>query len=214
MTLLRHSWYLTLRNLRFLMRQPWYIAVTLIQPVIWLLLFGALFKNITQIPGFATRSYVDYLTPGIVIMTALFSSGWLGMSFIEAMERGVMDRFLTSPTSRVALIAGSLGYSSVVLLAQSLVIVGLGYVTGAHYSGFGGLVLLLAVTVLLGAAFGSFSNAVALLLRKQESLIGAVNFLVLPLTFLSSVFMQQNLVPKWIQALAPFNPVNWAVTAG
>ncbi|HUZ76939.1 MAG TPA: ABC transporter permease [Chloroflexota bacterium] len=214
MTMLEQSWHLTLRNLRFLLRQPWYIGVTLVQPVIWLVLFGALFKNITQIPGFTSPSYIDYLTPGVVIMSALFSSGWLGMGFIEAMDRGVINRFLTSPTSRGALIVGSLAYGGIVTAVQSLIIVGVGVASGARYSSLAGVALLLLVTILISTAFGSFSNAVALLLRKQESLIGAVNFLVLPLAFLSSIFMQQSLMPRWIQVVATYNPVNWAVAAG
>ncbi|MGH2469701.1 MAG: ABC transporter permease, partial [Chloroflexota bacterium] len=149
MTLLKQSWYLTLRNLRFLLRQPWYIGVTLVQPVIWLVLFGALFKNITQIPGFASHSYIDYLTPGVVIMSALFSSGWLGMGFIEAMDRGVMNRFLTSPASRGALIVGSLAYGGIVAAVQSLIIVGVGVASGARYSSLGGVLLLLLVTILI-----------------------------------------------------------------
>jgi ABC-2 type transport system permease protein len=214
MTFIKHSWFLALRQIRFILRQPWFIGVTLVQPIIWLVLFGALFKNITQIPGFNSPSYIDYLTPGIVVMTALFSSGWVGMAFIEAMDRGVMNRFLTAPASRGALITGSLVYSSIMAAVQSLIILGMAALTGAHVAGIGGIALLLVVTTLISVAFGSFSNSVALTLRKQESLIGAVNFLILPLTFLSSTFMQQNLTPKWMQVLAPFNPVNWAVTAG
>jgi ABC-2 type transport system permease protein len=130
------------------------------------------------------------------------------------MDRGVMNRFLTAPASRGALIAGSLIYSAIMGGGQSLIILGMAALTGAHLAGIGGILLLLLVTTLISVAFGSFSNSVALTLRKQESLIGAVNFLILPLTFLSSPFMQQDLTPKWMQLLAPFNPVNWAVTAG
>ena len=62
-TAIAHSGHMTVRHLRGLARQPWYIAITLVQPVIWLLLFGSLFKRIVEIPGFATTSYVDFLTP-------------------------------------------------------------------------------------------------------------------------------------------------------
>ena len=67
------------------------------QPLIWLLLFGALFKAVTQIPGFGGGSYIDYLTPGVVVMLAVSSAGWTGMGFIEDMNSGVMDRMLVSP---------------------------------------------------------------------------------------------------------------------
>src|SRR5262245_4178606 len=98
-TFFAHSAFLTLHHLRRLWRQPWYIAISLVQPVIWLLIFGQLFKRVVEIPGFSTSSYIDFLTPGVVIMTALFSSGWSGMSTIEAIERGVLDRFLVAPAA-------------------------------------------------------------------------------------------------------------------
>ena len=72
---LRDSQYMTVRHLRALLRQPWWIAVTLVQPIIWLLLFGALFNNVVEIPGFASTSYIQLLTPGVIVMTAFFSSG-------------------------------------------------------------------------------------------------------------------------------------------
>jgi ABC-2 type transport system permease protein len=89
MTTLAHSRYMTLRHLRELWRQPWYVAITLVQPVIWLLLFGALFKRVVEIPGFGGGNYIDFLTPGIVVITALFSAGWSGMSVINDIDRGV-----------------------------------------------------------------------------------------------------------------------------
>ena len=82
MTLIRHTLYMTLRHLRELWRQPWFVAVTLVQPVIWLLLFGALFKRVIEIPGFHGNSYIAFLAPGVVVMTAMFNAAWSGMSLI------------------------------------------------------------------------------------------------------------------------------------
>ena len=214
-TTLIHARYMTLRHLRELLRQPWYVAITLVQPVIWLLLFGALFKRVVEIPGFGGGNYIDFLTPGIVIMTALFSAGWTGMGVINDLDRGVMDRFLASPVRRGALIAGRLGQLAIVIAIQSLIIVALGAITGASLQGgVAGVLVLIGCAVLLAAAVGALSIGLGLLARKEETLIGAVNFIVLPLTFLSSAFMKQSLAPDWIQTVARFNPVNWAVQAG
>ena len=73
----------TARHVRALVRQPYFLVITLVQPVIWLLLFGQLFKRVVEIPGFSGGTYIDFLTPGVVVMTVLFSSGWAGMAFIE-----------------------------------------------------------------------------------------------------------------------------------
>ena len=112
MTTIAHSYYLTLRLLRHLLRQPWYIALTLAQPVIWLVFYGQLFEKVVQLPGFESESYIDFLTPGIVVMSALFGSGWNGMGMIHDLDRGVMDRFLVSPASRTAIRSSSFSKAS------------------------------------------------------------------------------------------------------
>ena len=215
MTALRQTWQVTLRGVRVFVRNPAYLGMTLMQPIIWLLLFGALFKAVTQIPGFAGGSYIDFLTPGIVVMLAVSSAGWTGMGFIEDIHGGVMDRMLAAPVWRGALNAGTVVYAVLMIVIQTVLILLLALALGANYTGgLGGVLLLILVAALLGAAFASLSNGIAVLARQRETLIGAVTFVLLPLTFLSTALMQQSLVPDWIQTVARFNPVNWAVEAG
>ena len=214
MTALRQTWQVYLRGVRVFIRQPAYLGMTLIQPIIWLLLFGALFKAVTQIPGFHGSSYIDFLTPGVVVMLAVFSAGWVGMGFIDDIHSGVMDRMLASPVWRGALNAGTVAYGAAMVVVQTVLIVLLALVLGAHYrGGVVGVLLMILVAALLGAAFASLSNGVAVLARQRETLIGAVTLVQLPLTFLSAALMQQSLAPGWIQSAAKFNPVNWAVVA-
>jgi ABC-2 type transport system permease protein len=216
MTAIAESVYMTQRHARALYRQPWFLAITLTQPIIWLLLFGALFRSVTEIPGFAAGgSYLDYLVPGVVVMTALFSSGWSGMGIIEDMERGLMDRFLVAPMHRSSLIGGRVAYEAISLVLQSLIIAGLALVLGARFDGGPlGFAVLVLSAVLLGASFAALSDASALVLRQRESVIGLNTFMVLPLTFVSAAFLPLALAPDWIATLARFNPVNWAVEAG
>jgi ABC-2 type transport system permease protein len=214
MTVISDTWALTVRDLLRLWRQPWFIGIVLVQPVIWLLLFGELFQSVVDIPGFEGGDYKQYLVPGVLVMTAFFSSGWNGMSTIEDLERGVTDRLLVTPTRRLPLIAGRLGQNAVQVLVQSLVIVAMALAIGVSFDGgVAGVAVLLLVAVLLGTAFAALSNALALVARQEESLIGAVTFLQLPLVFLSTAFMQEALVPDWVSTVAEYNPVNWAVVA-
>jgi ABC-2 type transport system permease protein len=91
----------------------------------------------------------------------------------------------------------------------------MGFVLGARYpNGAAGLSVLLIAAISLSVPFGALSIALALLVRKQESVIGAVNFILLPLTFMSPVFIASPLMPAWMTAAAKFNPLNWAVQAG
>lgn len=213
-TTLKHSTYLTGRSLRFLQREPVYLAFTLLQPMVWLLLFSQLFERVVELPGFGDVSYVAYLTPGVIVMTALMSANWAGSSFIDDMERGVMDRHLTSPVSRVALINGILAYQAVVTVVQSLIVFGVGLLMGARYDGgLLGVAVVLVAATLLAVVFAALSCAMALVLRSQESLIGMFQFLAFPLVFLSSVLMAPSLVPGWVATVAKFNPVDWAAVA-
>jgi ABC-2 type transport system permease protein len=215
MTAISDTWALTVRDLLRLWRQPWFIAIVLVQPVIWLLLFGELFQNVVEIPGFQGSDYQQYLVPGVLVMTTFFSSGWNGMSTIEDLERGVTDRLLVTPARRWPLIVGRLGQNAVQALIQSLVIVGMALAIGVSFDGgVLGVAVLVVAALLLGTAFAALSNALALVARQEESLIGAVTFLQLPLTFLSTAFMQEQLIPNWVATVADYNPVNWAVVAG
>jgi len=207
---LRHTLALTRRQLLNLWRQPWFVAITVIQPLIWLLLFGALFKRVVELPGFHGGSYIQFLTPGVLVMSALFAGGWHGMGYIDAMNRGILDRFLVSPMSRGALVASGFLYGAMVIVVQSLVILGVAYADGARFS-FGSIAAMFVLAILLGGSVAALSDGLALVARQEETLIGAVQFVVLPATFLSSGMMAENLLPGWIHGIARFNPVNWAV---
>jgi ABC-2 type transport system permease protein len=214
--LARHSGYLTVRSLRALWRQPAFAAATLVQPVIWLLLFGQLFRSVVTIPGFGTGhgSYLEFITPGIIMMTALFSSGWAGTVYIEDMNRGVMDRLLASPVRRGAMMTGTLAYQALTTVLQTLVVLGIAWLAGARFGGgTAGVAVTLLAAVLISVIIASLSNALALLLRQQEALIGISQFIVLPLQFLSSAVMNTSLSPGWVRAVARDNPVDWAVVA-
>ena len=207
---------LTARQLRAFMRMPAYLVMNLIQPIIWLLLFGALFKSVVNIPGFAGGSnYLEFLTPGIIMMMALFGAAWAGTSYIQDMDRGVMDRFLTSPTSRGGLIVANMLYQAVLTVIQTLVVLGVAWLAGARFGGGAvGILVLLLSAVLITFVFAALSNAIALLARQQTALIAISQVLAFPLMFLSSAIMDTKLSPAWVQDVARFNPFEWSVVAG
>src|SRR3954463_15103881 len=135
MTAISDTWALTIRDLLRLWRQPWFIAIVLVQPVIWLLLFGSLFQKVVEIPGFQGGDYRQYLVPGVLVMTAFFSSGWNGMSTIADLDRGVPDRLLVSPVRRWPLIAGRVGQNLVQVCIQSLIIIAMALIIGVSFDG-------------------------------------------------------------------------------
>ena len=215
-TTLRHTWYLTGRKLHAVLRQPAFIAVGLVQPVIWLFLFGQLFRRVIDIPGFgAGGSYLDYLIPGIVAMNAMNGNMWAGMNAMEEIDRGTLNRFLVSPARRVALMNANVAEQAVTTIIQTIIILGLGLAGGARYpGGVLGAVIVAVASILIGNVFGALSNTVGMLVRQREAIIGINVFFMLPLTFLSSAFLPATLMPGWMQGIASCNPLNWAVQAG
>ncbi len=201
------------RVMRNLSRQPIWIGFMLVQPMFWLLLYSQLFRRITDLHGFGTVSYVDYLTPGIAIMTAFFSGSWAGMGMIEDLDRGVIERFLTTPALRSAIVWGRIVQSGFVSTLQALVVLLVGLALGAGNGGVLGWLVILAASGLIGAGLAGFSNGIALLTRREESMIAVANFISLPLLFFSSILIARSLIPGWMRGASLANPVEWAVRA-
>ena len=206
--------WMTHRRLQAFVRQPWYLVFTLIQPAIWLFLFGNLFKRIIELPGFGSTSYLTYIVPGVVVMSAMSSNMWAGMGTMEEIERGTLNRFLITPVKRGAIMNANVIEQALSTSIQSIIIVLLAWAAGATYPGGpAGILVLIAMAILLGAVFSSLSNTVGMLVRQRETIIGLNTLLLLPLTFVSTTFMNEDLMPHWMRALTDYNPVNWAVVA-
>ncbi|MET9491893.1 ABC transporter permease [Nocardia sp. NPDC006630] len=197
------------------LRESWGVAAALLQPIVWILLFGQVFKSVGSIPGFGSANYITFLAPGVLMMTVLYSGVWAGTSYIEDIDNGVMNQLLTAPISRTAVIAGQLAVQLVIGLVQSALVLGIGFLGGARYpGGLTGMVLALAAATLLAAIFCAGSVALALTARSQIALIGMSQLIILPATFLSSGMMATALMPGWVQGISKFNPVSWAVDIG
>lgn len=196
-------------------RQAWGPVMSLIQPVIWIALFGQVFHALGALPAFGGSGYIDYLVPGILMMTVLYSGAWAGTGFIDDIDSGVMDQYLTSPLRRSAIICGQLAQQLLVNLAQSLVVLGIGALAGARYPGGAlGMLAALGIATLLAAIFCCASSAVALTTRNHIALISLSQLVVLPVTFLSTTMMPASLMPAWVQDVSRWNPMTWAVELG
>jgi len=202
------------RQTRNLLREPIWIAILLVQPMVWLLLYGQLFKNVTRLGGFGTSSYITFLAPAIVVMNAFFSASWSGMSMVFDIERKFVERFLATPASRLSLVLSQIVRSALTAAIQGVIILLVALALGVRvHSGVVGWIVILVVAILVNAAFAGFSQGVALLVRRESTVIALANFLSLPLLFLSSTLLAQRQMPHWMRVLSNFNPVNWGVRA-
>jgi ABC-2 type transport system permease protein len=209
MTLVLDSWYQTLRDLRTRLRMPVFIFMSLFQPIVWLLLFPQVFKSLSDIVG---GDYLQVIAPGVVVMTVLFGSAWSGMSMLQDIDMGILSKMLATPVTRASIIMGRVLGAMVVLVIQALIIFILAVIMGVDIAtGAPGVLLAIALISLLGLGFAAFSNGLALLFRRIEPLMAVINFIALPMVFLSSAFMLPGLLPEWLDTVRQFNPVDYAV---
>ena len=213
MQTVRQTGWMVVRQGRNLMREPIWIAMMVIQPMLWLLLYGQLFSKVAPLRGGAS-SYIEFLTPGIVCMNAFFGGSWSGMAMISDLDRHVIDRFLAAPASRLAIILSQVVRAGVTAILQAIILLAVGYLLGVRvHGGVLGFLVVFAAAFLLATVFAGFSHGVALLLRREASMIATANFVGLPLMFLSSILIGAALMPGWIHEISRFNPVNWGVQA-
>ena len=209
----RHTGWMIVRQLRNLMREPIWIALMIIQPLVWLVLYGQLFSRVGPLRGGAS-SYVEFLAGGIICMNSFFGGSWAGMAMIMDLDRHVVDRFLAAPASRFAIILSQVVRAGITAVLQALLLLLLGLALGVRvHGGALGWIVVFAAAALLAMAFAGLSHGIALLVRTQASMIAAANFIGLPLMFISSILIPPSTMPHWIEVLSRFNPVNWGVRA-
>ena len=210
---LAQSWWMVGRQTRNLFREPIWIAMMLVQPMFWLLLYSQLFNRIVELPGFETGSYIDFLAPAVVVMTAFFQGTWSGMGMITDLDRGVIERFLATPARRISLVLSQVIRSGLTSVIQGLIILVVAVPLGAGNGGPLGWLVILTAAGLVSAGFAGISHAIALLTRKEATMIALANFIGLPLLFFSAMLIDRDLMPRWMQVAARFNPVEWSVVA-
>jgi ABC-2 type transport system permease protein len=214
MTVMRHTWFMVLRQARNLMREPIWIALLLVQPMVWLVLYGQLFKNLTRLGGFGTTSYITFLAPAIVVMNGFFGATWSGMSMINDLDHKVVERFLATPAARTSLVLSQIVRSAITAAIQAVIILLVSLALGVSIAaGAAGWVVIVLAGVLVNSAFAGLSQAIALLTRREATMIAVANFIGLPLLFLSTTMNARSQMPHWMQDVARFNPVDWGVRA-
>ena len=212
MNALIDTWYITLSSLRARIRMPVFIFMSLSQPILFLLLFPQIFKAVGSSMFPAGTSYLQFFTPGILVMTGLFSAAFSGMGMIIAMDTGILCKMLATPVTRVSIILGRVIATVVVLLAQAVIILVIAVIMGVHMqTGVGGALLALLLIGLLGLGISAFSEGLAILLKRQESLMAVINLFTMPLMFLSTMMMPSQLLPHWLDTFRHFNPIDYAI---
>lgn len=203
---------ITKRNLLVWMRVPAYIVFTVVQPVIFVLLFRYVFGGAIQvgIPG----GYVNYLMPGIIGQTAAFGSFATAIALAQESKTGVIDRFRSLPMARSAVLAGRLMADAVRMLITILVIVGVGYAVGFRFqNGVLAAIAMIALAEAFGICICCISAAIGLAIKDEESVQAFGLIWLFPLTFVSSAFVPIQSMPSWMQVFANHQPVTFVINA-
>ena len=205
--MLADTWHLFHKYMIITLRMPLWSLFTLIQPLIWLIIFAQLFGHFVQ----ADR-YMDFMVPGILIMTVLFGSSWSGVSLLREISAGTVDKMLASPVSRVAIVLSRVLHSAVQVIAQAFIILVVAWLMGATISMNPIHVLLgMLLIFLLGIGFAALSNGFAITLQREEPLVMIGTLMTLPLMFFSSALVPERFMPDWIELISLINPITYAV---
>jgi ABC-2 type transport system permease protein len=209
-TFLRESSIVFRRQLRMNLRNPAWVLIGLMQPVLYLFLFGPLLKPVAAQFGYA-NSYT-FFVPGLLVQLGIFGAFFAGFSLIGEWRDGVIEAERVTPASRTALLMGRLWRDVLQLFVQALILVGLGYLLGMQ-APFWGAVLGIALTLLLGGACAASSNALALTTKSEDTMAPIINMVMMPVLLLSGILLPMTLGPQWLQKVANLMPTKHVVDA-
>lgn len=210
---MRSAALITTRALQFSIQSPFYLIFALTQPLIWLLLFGSLFGPLMgRATGTDGSAYIAFIAPGIAVMSAAVSASYAGIQVLSDLHRGAMNRLFFSPASDISIACSPLFHSGIISSVQAAVLLVVGRFAGGESLPVLSIITTAGVGFLLGIAFSGLSVAIALHYRQIQVIIGVMNFLTLPLTFLSSVLVSHTNMPWWMTIIAYANPIDWGAS--
>jgi ABC-2 type transport system permease protein len=200
-------------DLRKLRHDPFELFTRMIQPMIWLLIFGQAMAKVRAIPV-GENSYLDFMAPGILAQSVLFVGIFYGIALIWERDMGILQKILVTPVPRIILILGRGISGGIRSLSQVFIIYALSFFLGIHLRfDFWALLGVCAMVMLGGAIFSTLSLTVAAIVKKRERFMGIGQVLTMPLFFASNALYPLNLMPDWLKTLSIFNPLTYQVDA-
>ena len=211
MVFLRDTWIIFSRSMRLSLRNPIWVVIGLLQPILYLVLFGPLLKSVVaSTPGLPKGDAWQIFVPGLLVQLGIFGAAFVGFGLIAEYRAGVIERQRVSPASRIALLAGRVLRDVVVLLVQAIMLTVVAIPFGLRAT-VGGVILAIVVVACLGAAFASLSYAAALRLKSEDALAPLFNGLAVPLLLLSGILLPMSLAPAWLRGVSDVNPLKHVV---
>jgi ABC-2 type transport system permease protein len=206
------------RQLRLILRVPVFLIVGVLQPILYLALFGPLLTKLpagTLSGGPGTGGTADayrFFVPGLLIQLALFGSTFVGFAIISDWRSGVIERYRVTPVSRVAILAGRVLRDVAMLIIQSIILIVAGLAFGLR-APLPAVLMGFVYIVLVAIGLASVSYAVALTLKSEDAFAPLINSIIVPLVLLSGIMLPLNLGPGWLQGIARISPFRYIIDA-
>ncbi len=206
----RDTWNVLTRELKPVVRDPFTLIFSLVQPLVFLGLFAPLLIGQSGMPAGET---LQWFVPGVLVMIVLFGTGATGSNLQYEMMTGSHERTLVAPLSRSSLLVGRALKEIAPIIAQSLIIVAIAMPFGFRVHPVG-LIVGLALLAVFGVGLGALSYTLALATKDREWLFwGVQQTLIFPLMILSGMLLPLDVAPGWMRVVAAVNPLNWVVQA-
>ena len=189
------------------------VLIRLIQPAIWIIVIGNTFSGtrpLIQSVGF-DGSYIEFMAPGVIILTAIFTSIFGGVNTLWDRRYGFMNKALTSPISRSSIALGKMLAISLISALQASLVLGIALALGVSFHNPIMIIPIMLIVMLFSLGFSGISVVVAATAKSQETFWGVINFLGMPLFMLSPALFPLELVPPWLAFVAKLNPVTYSV---
>jgi ABC-2 type transport system permease protein len=211
MKTVRDTWLIFDRSLWLTLRNPAWVLIGLMQPIMFLVLFGPLLDRLAQGPGFPPGGAWNVFVPGLLIQLSMFV-GFAGFGLIAELRAGVVERMRVTPMSRPAMLLGRSLRDVVLLLTQALLLVAVAIPFGLRPD-LPAIGLTLGLLALIGFALAPTSYALGLVLKSEDAFAPLLNSVTIPLLLLSGILLPMSLAPDWLRVIASFNPFAHAVDA-
>ena len=203
---LSDGWVTTWRNLMKIIRVPEILLFSLIQPIMFVLLFTFVFGAAIDIPG---DGYTSFLMAGIFAQTVVFGSTYSGSAMAQDLKDGIIDRFRTLPMNGAAVLVGRTNGDLVINALSMLVMMGTGFLVGWRVnSSFGEFLAGVALLLLFAYAFSWVMSFLGLSVKSPEIINNAGFLILFPLTFISNAFVPSENLPTPLRIFAEWNPVS------
>ncbi len=200
-----------MRNLKKRLRQPLWFMLGMMQPVLYLLLYMPLLKNLGNTQALPLGQIAQIFVPGMLVIMGV-SCLFVGFGFIPEIREGYITRLLVTPISRFSLLLAYVLEQSFALLMQTILLIIIAFFLGLKVSILG-ILLTLVLIILIGVTMTSLSLVISISTKSEDGLASMVNTLYLPIMLLSGIMLPISLAPDWLKAAAHFNPFYYGVEA-